>query len=390
MSSDIYAGPVAKAAAFAQTTGADASDFGGVDLIARLSKRVAQQGADRRPAPGQGCRRLRQRHRPGLRRPGADRRAVEEGRQGHRPSCSRSSARAATSGSTSPRTRPRRTRPATAASARRPAPRTPTRPRSHCWPCSEGPSRAATIDNAIDGAVSWLLKTQANNGSFGGGTSTEAPNANSTGLAASALASARRVRPRPTRPCRWLGKLTVTDVLRRERRHRLRQGRARDGAEDGISDDGARPVRPGHRPGGAGAALRWSSTPVTERSCAPARPRRRGPRDRGGGRSSAGLTAPARAATCADSGGVSVVVDFKEPRRRCAVRLRRRRWRAEGRGPLHRQRVRAHVRPAHPGLRLPGPRRCRPATRASTPRPPTPTGGCGGPTARPGSGPTPR
>ena len=42
-SSDIYAGATAKAAAFAQVTGADASKFGGVDLVKRLNRRVANE-----------------------------------------------------------------------------------------------------------------------------------------------------------------------------------------------------------------------------------------------------------------------------------------------------------------------------------------------------------
>ncbi|HYF73720.1 MAG TPA: hypothetical protein VD864_12910 [Nocardioides sp.] len=43
------------------------------------------------------------------------------------------------------------------------------------------------VDEALAEAESWLLETQRPNGSFGGGPSTEAPNANSTGLAAWAL-----------------------------------------------------------------------------------------------------------------------------------------------------------------------------------------------------------
>jgi hypothetical protein len=43
------------------------------------------------------------------------------------------------------------------------------------------------VDSAITSAVSWLKATQRESGAFGGGTSTEAANANSTGLAAWAL-----------------------------------------------------------------------------------------------------------------------------------------------------------------------------------------------------------
>jgi len=62
---------------------------------------------------------------------------------------------------------------------------------------------------AVDKAVKWLRRTQAGNGSFGGGPSTEASNANSTGLAAWALASAGRC-PDAGHAARWLAKLTVT------------------------------------------------------------------------------------------------------------------------------------------------------------------------------------
>lgn len=43
------------------------------------------------------------------------------------------------------------------------------------------------LDSAIDKALDWLLKTQHGDGSFGGGVSTQAPNSNSTGLAAQAM-----------------------------------------------------------------------------------------------------------------------------------------------------------------------------------------------------------
>ncbi len=44
------------------------------------------------------------------------------------------------------------------------------------------------VKQAIRDGIAWLKGSQRDNGSFGGGTSTEAPNANSTGLAAWALA----------------------------------------------------------------------------------------------------------------------------------------------------------------------------------------------------------
>lgn len=44
---DIYAGPVAKAAVFAQTAGGDAASFGGVDLVSRLEDRVSTDAVTR-------------------------------------------------------------------------------------------------------------------------------------------------------------------------------------------------------------------------------------------------------------------------------------------------------------------------------------------------------
>ena len=99
--------------------------------------------------------------------------------------------------------------------------------------------------------------------------------------------------------------------------------------------------------------------------------------------------APAVAAGCAGSTGVTVVVDFHElgggVQQACD---------ADGGGkvastavPGHR--VPADLRAAPAGLRVPGRRQARRATRASTRRRPTRTGGCGGPTASPAPGATP-
>lgn len=62
---------------------------------------------------------------------------------------------------------------------------------------------------AVGQAVKWLRRAQQDDGSFGGGPSTEASNANSTGLAGWALASADYC-PNATRAARWVAKLTVS------------------------------------------------------------------------------------------------------------------------------------------------------------------------------------
>ena len=49
------------------------------------------------------------------------------------------------------------------------------------------PGQAAALDAAVADAIAWIKTQQAGNGSFDGGTSTEGPNSNSTGLAGWAL-----------------------------------------------------------------------------------------------------------------------------------------------------------------------------------------------------------
>lgn len=61
----------------------------------------------------------------------------------------------------------------------------------------------------IRGTADWLVSAQRRNGSFGGGASTAAPNTNSTGLAANALAATRRTRAQ-VRAARWVSGLQIT------------------------------------------------------------------------------------------------------------------------------------------------------------------------------------
>lgn len=69
-------------------------------------------------------------------------------------------------------------------------------------------SKRPVVENAIDDAVSWLKRRQKLNGSFGGGTSTEASNANSTGLAGWALGAEGACRP-ALLAARWVRHLQV-------------------------------------------------------------------------------------------------------------------------------------------------------------------------------------
>jgi hypothetical protein len=61
---------------------------------------------------------------------------------------------------------------------------------------------------SIADAKSWLKRAQRANGSFGGGPSTETPNANSTGLAAWALGETGACRP-ARKAAQWVGRLQV-------------------------------------------------------------------------------------------------------------------------------------------------------------------------------------
>jgi hypothetical protein len=95
--------------------------------------------------------------------------------------------------------------------------------------------------NAVGKAVTWLRKSQKADGSFGGGPSTEASNANSTGLAGWALASADWC-PNAARAAGWLAKLTVTSDEAGTKLKRQRGAVAYDrkafktGVKDGITN----------------------------------------------------------------------------------------------------------------------------------------------------------
>jgi hypothetical protein len=95
---------------------------------------------------------------------------------------------------------------------------------------------------AVGKAVTWLRRTQKADGSFGGGPSTESSNANSTGLAGWALASADWC-PNAARAAGWLAKLTVTSdqagsKLARQTGAIAYDGKAfKSGLKDGITDD---------------------------------------------------------------------------------------------------------------------------------------------------------
>ncbi len=71
------------------------------------------------------------------------------------------------------------------------------------------PRKTAKIRSAVADAVGWLKRRQQANGSFGGGTATEASNANSTGLAGWALGDAGACRP-AAKAAAWVHRLQVS------------------------------------------------------------------------------------------------------------------------------------------------------------------------------------
>ena len=185
------AGELAKSLVFAQVSGADPATYGGYDLVTELERTVTTSGPERRT-----------------------RRQLLPGSGG------------ATTPTPSARPSP------CEASPRRAPPWPPPRPTScsqqQCssgyfrifftpdptaagQSCAEGidgtdadttafvvaqlaavSSRPPKVNAAIDRAVAWLVATQRADGSFIGSEFTPEPNANSTGLAASALAAAGR------------------------------------------------------------------------------------------------------------------------------------------------------------------------------------------------------
>lgn len=233
-SSDIYASATAKAAAFAQVTGGDPSDFGGVDLIARLGKRVANKAPIAGRIQDKGTDDFANvigqsfavqalttaRHRKAGK---ATRFLVAQQCKAGYFRLNFTKNKAAKDQTCDGGKRKSTSAPDTDATAlavlsllELPAP------------------RGALVNKTVAKAVAWLARTQAKNGSFGGGTSTEAPNANSTGLAARALA-ASGVCAKANKAVSWLGKLTVTDVSG-ENGAIAYDKAALATAEDGISD----------------------------------------------------------------------------------------------------------------------------------------------------------
>jgi hypothetical protein len=189
-SSDVYAGATAKLLVFAQAAGGDPSSYGGVDLVARLKARVRTNG----PAKGRIADRASGSDYAnvigqafavqGLAQAGAGRFAPALGFL-LKQQCSKGYFRLDF-------TKRKKAKKQTCNAGD---------PTSTSAPDTDVTALAVltlhslhsdkkSVKNALWRAKKWLRARQKANGSFGGGTSTEASNANSTGLAGWALGEA--------------------------------------------------------------------------------------------------------------------------------------------------------------------------------------------------------
>ena len=205
-SDDVYAGSVAKAAVFARTAGADPRSFGGVDLVARLEQRVstadglagriADQGdSDYANVIGQAYAAAALSHAGSARAGKAVRFLLKQQcRAGYFRLYFADKGAADQTCDGAPKAAK--------------APDTDVTAISVLMLRSVKP-RTKAVRGAITDAVGWLKRRQADHGGFGGGTATEAPNANSTGLAGWALGETGSCRP-ARKAARWVQRFQVT------------------------------------------------------------------------------------------------------------------------------------------------------------------------------------
>jgi hypothetical protein len=191
-SSDIYAGSVAKAVVFAEVAGAEPRDFGGVNLVARLSARISSAhgivgriqdkttGTDYANTLGQAYAAAGLSRAGSAKAPSAVRFLLKQQCDAGffrlyfaDPSASDQTCDGAARADRKPDT------DATAIAVLN-------------LQSVKHPSRAAK--RSIADALTWLVRHQERNGSFGGGPTTAASNTNSTGLAAWALARGGKCR----------------------------------------------------------------------------------------------------------------------------------------------------------------------------------------------------
>lgn len=233
-SSDVYAGATAKAAVFARTTGADPRAFGHVDLVARLNRRIAKSA----PIAGR------------LQDKGAEDYANVIGQAFAVDALTAARSKKATKATRFLLaqqceagyfrlnfTVDKSAANQTCDSGKRATSSAPDTDATALAVIALVKDRrpSGAVEDAIDDALFWLARTQSRNGSFGGGTSTARANANSTGLAAWALASAGSCK-QASKAAAWLRSLVVSGVSG-ENGAVAYDKAALAGARDGISSE---------------------------------------------------------------------------------------------------------------------------------------------------------
>jgi hypothetical protein len=204
---DRYAGPIAKLAAYAQATGADPRDYGGTDLIKQLNARVANKGPIAGRIRDKGAsdfaNTIGQAYAARALKLTGSRKAGRAIRFLLKQQCAAGFFRLnfAAPGA--------KKQSCDAAPKAKKAPDTDVTALAvinlRAIPFKQ---RSKAVKSAINDATAWLKKKQKKNGSFGGGTSTEKSNANSTGLAGWALGDSGACRP-AARAARWVRNLQV-------------------------------------------------------------------------------------------------------------------------------------------------------------------------------------
>lgn len=183
-SSDQYAGSTAKAVVLAQTVGADPRSFGGVDLVARLNRLVGGEGPTRGRLRDKGASDFANTIGQAFAVEGLSRARSREAADALsfllKQQCREGFFRLGFAAET------KRKQSCDAGTGELSAPDTDTTALA-VLSLDSLRRKTPAVRSALQDATRWLVRTQKANGSFGGGPSTEASNANSTGLAAWAL-----------------------------------------------------------------------------------------------------------------------------------------------------------------------------------------------------------
>jgi hypothetical protein len=204
---DVYSGSVAKAAVVASIAGQDPSAFGGVDLVARLEDRTSESAPITGRIEDAGSTDYANTIGQAFAAVALDEAASPEADEALRflleQQCADGSFRLTFSG-----------KAAEDQSCDADATSTPDTDATALTVILLGAlnSTDPAVDTAVTDAVAWLKATQKESGAFGGGTSTEAANANSTGLAAWALGDLGSC-ARAEKAADWVRKLQLRGSL---------------------------------------------------------------------------------------------------------------------------------------------------------------------------------